>query len=90
MFKSLFGLRYSVSKIWVWCQYTYVEELVRVAVGNLDAVARVSVRLCLGLVREETHGDSEPDGQETQSCFCCIIIGLSCIKWGGMRVLQMG
>jgi len=29
------------------CQYAYVEELVRVAVGNLDAVARVSVRLCL-------------------------------------------
>lgn len=42
------------------------------------------------LVREETHGNSEPDGQETQSCFCCITIGLSCIKQGGIRVLQMG
>ena len=38
MFKSLFGLRYSVSKNWIWCQYAYVEGLVRVAVGNLDAV----------------------------------------------------
>ena len=29
------------------CQYAYVEELVRVAVGNLVAVRGLSVRLCL-------------------------------------------
>ena len=56
MFKSLFGLRYSVSKNWVWCQYAYVEGLVRVAVGNLECagVSALMLKSLFGRKRTAT------------------------------------